>query len=98
MQTDFNEEYSPDLQEIKEYGEYIGLDLDEDEHLLWLADEGIRAKLPEPWKAFRNQQQELIYVNIDTQEAMVEHPMDQVYMQKVQQIKQMSKGQQQIQQ
>lgn len=54
MQTDFNEDYEPGLEEIKEYGEYIGLVLPDDDSLLWIADQGIRAKLPEPWKAFRN--------------------------------------------
>jgi len=33
--------------------------------LLWLAEEGIKAKLPDNWKACRNGNGEIIYVNVD---------------------------------
>lgn len=56
MQTEFNEDYEPSPEEIEEYGQYIGLDPEQDRDLFWLAEEGIKAKLPEDWKAFRNQE------------------------------------------
>ena len=95
MQTEFNEDYEPTPEEVQEYAQYIGLDPLLDQHLFWLAEEGIKAKLPPDWKAFRNQAQELIYLNVDTQEAMVEHPMDQVYMAKAEELKQQQQQQQQ---
>lgn len=36
--------------EIVEYAASIGIDLDKEPHLLWIAREGINAPLPEHWR------------------------------------------------
>lgn len=36
--------------EIIEYAASIGVDIDKEQHLLWIAREGINAPLPENWK------------------------------------------------
>ena len=36
--------------EIEEYAEWLGMDLDRDKSLFWIAREGIKAQLPPSWK------------------------------------------------
>lgn len=37
--------------EIIEYAKYLGLDINTDQDLLWIAVEGLKAPVPEPWRA-----------------------------------------------
>lgn len=46
-----DEFYEPTDDEIIEYGEYLGMDIEEDSDLLWIAREGLKCKLPSDWKA-----------------------------------------------
>ena len=41
--------------EIIGYAEFLGMDLTEDRDLLYIAEEGLKAPVPEPWKAFSNE-------------------------------------------
>ena len=43
------------LLEIIGYAEFLGMDLEEDADLLYIAEEGLKAPVPEPWKAFSNE-------------------------------------------
>ena len=45
--------------EIIGYAEFLGMDLTEDKDLLYIAEEGLKAPVPEPWKAFSNEQEEI---------------------------------------
>ena len=40
-----------DILEIIEYAKYLGLDINTDQDLLWIAVEGLKAPVPEPWRA-----------------------------------------------
>ena len=52
--------------EIIGYAEFLGMDLTEDRDLLYIAEEGLKAPVPEPWKAFSNEQEEIYYTNTIT--------------------------------
>ena len=43
-----NEEYEPTEQEVEGYAEFLGINLAEDRDLLYIAKEGIKARIPEP--------------------------------------------------
>lgn len=49
------------ITEIIGYAEFLGMDLKEDEDLLYIAEEGLKAPVPEPWKAYSNEQEEIYY-------------------------------------
>ena len=46
LEEDIDPNYVPTDEEIKEYAESLGLNLPEDNDLLYLAREGIKARLP----------------------------------------------------
>ncbi len=65
------------------------MDLKEDADLLYIAEEGLRAPVPEPWKAFSNDQDEIYYTNTITGQIIFDHPLDDVYRKKFQLAKEM---------
>ena len=73
--------------EIIGYAEFLGMDLTEDKDLLYIAEEGLKAPVPEPWKAFSNEQEEIYYTNTITGQVIFDHPLDEVYRKKFQEAK-----------
>jgi len=69
----------PSALEIVKFAAYLGMDLAKDSHLLWIAQEALRAPLPENWKASTDQQGRTVYTNFVTQLQTFEHPMDEYY-------------------
>ncbi len=67
--------------EVAEYAQYLGIDPQRDKDLLWIAKEGLKAPLPEPWKPCKTPQEEIYYFNFQTGESIWEHPCDQYYKQ-----------------
>lgn len=53
----------------------------EDHDLFWIAKEGLKAPLPEPWKPCKTAKKEIYYFNFQTGESIWEHPCDQHYKQ-----------------
>jgi len=53
----------------------------QDKDLFWIAKEGLKAPLPEPWKPCKTAKQEIYYFNFQTGESIWEHPCDQHYKQ-----------------
>ena len=50
MEEDIDENYQPSQEEIEEYAKYLGMDLQEDKHLFWIAEKGLKEPLPKDWK------------------------------------------------
>ena len=65
--------------EIKQYATYIGMDLERDKDLLWIAREALLAPLPEAWVQTTNSKGEVCYHNTQTNEIFWEHPSDKTY-------------------
>ncbi|KEG07391.1 hypothetical protein DQ04_09941000 [Trypanosoma grayi] len=72
-----NENYEPSEMELVEYGKWLGMDLPLDKPFLWIAREGLKAPLPEHWKACRSEKGELYYFNFKTGESNWDHPLDE---------------------
>ena len=68
------------------------MDLEVDADLLYIAQEGLKAPVPEPWKAFSNEQEEIYYTNTITNEVIFDHPLDEVYRKKFQEAKMKKMG------
>ncbi|CAF2999068.1 unnamed protein product [Rotaria socialis] len=79
LQEQFDENYEPTDDEIREYAIYIGINPDKERHLLWLAKEGIMKPLPPGWKPCQEEKGELYYFNFDTGKASWDHPCDEIY-------------------
>ncbi|CAF2331498.1 unnamed protein product [Rotaria sp. Silwood2] len=79
LQEQFDENYEPTQEEIREYAIYIGIDPDKEPHLLWLAKEGIMKPLPPGWKPCQEENGELYYFNFDTGKSSWDHPCDEIY-------------------
>ncbi|ORC85841.1 uncharacterized protein TM35_000321560 [Trypanosoma theileri] len=71
-----NDNYEPSEMELMEYGKWLGMELPADKPFLWIAREGLKAPLPEHWKACRSEKGELYYFNFKTGESSWDHPLD----------------------
>lgn len=80
---DSDDDFDPKTEDIHQYCEIIGLDPERDSELLWIAKEGILAKLQPPWKAINQEGVGLYYFNFETGQSMWEHPNDEFYRHKV---------------
>lgn len=69
----------PILLETIEYALYLGMNLEKDKGLLYIAREGLKARLPEPWVPMRNSKSEIFYLNTITKERTILHPCDAYY-------------------
>lgn len=55
------------------------MDPDEDREYLYIALEGLRAPVPEPWVACQNEEGEIFFQNSETEEISWNHPLDDFY-------------------
>ena len=44
------------------------MDLKKDAKYFYIAKEGLKAQLPEPWKPYKNHLGEIFYINLNTRE------------------------------
>lgn len=80
-----DERRKPSQTEILEYAEWLGLDLEEDQDLLWIAKAGLAMPVPFPWKPYQlGEDGTLFYFNYETGESVWDHPCDDKYRQLVQ--------------
>mmetsp|Transcript_94365 Transcript_94365/g.246231 ORF Transcript_94365/g.246231 Transcript_94365/m.246231 type:complete len:331 (+) Transcript_94365:188-1180(+) len=80
---DTDEPRVPSEDEVKEYGAFLGIDVENEPHLMWIAWEGVAAAVPTPWKACHNldaeNEDEVFYFNFETAESVWDHPCDEKY-------------------
>jgi hypothetical protein len=74
-----DEDYEPMLQEISEYAEWLGMSLEQDQDLFWIARDGLKAPLPAAWKPCQSGDGNVFYFNFETGESVWEHPCDEHY-------------------
>ena len=68
-------------QAILEHARFLGMDPEEHEHLLWIAEEALTAALPEDWEQGVSEDGTPYHFNTKTKESMWEHPLDEHYRQ-----------------
>ena len=74
-----DEFYDPTHEEIIDYAHFLGMELPEDQEFLFLAKEGLKAPLPEPWKPCQTKSGNIYFFNFDTGKSTWEHPCDTYY-------------------
>jgi hypothetical protein len=66
------------------YAEFLGIKLPQEEDLMWIAEEGICAELPDGWETEESPEDgEIVYINTNTGERSFVHPCDDYYKQLV---------------
>ncbi|KAG8234542.1 hypothetical protein J437_LFUL014001, partial [Ladona fulva] len=76
----FDENSLPSEEEIKDYAVKIGIDPQNEAHLLPLARDGLMQALPSEWKpCYDEEVQGYYYYNTKTNKSQWEHPLDDVY-------------------
>ena len=89
MVEQIDESYEPTDRQVKEYAiDTLGMRLPQDDNLLYLAREGLKAPLPPNWVPYQGRDGEVYYKHRITQEKTFDHPTDTEYRKKYQQQKQ----------
>lgn len=65
--------------EIEEFAVYLGMDIEEDRDLLFIAKEALKAPVPQGWTTKKTKNDEVIFVNQLTGEKSIAHPSDAMY-------------------
>eukprot|EP00931_Biecheleriopsis_adriatica_P069504 TRINITY_DN43342_c0_g1_i1.p1 TRINITY_DN43342_c0_g1~~TRINITY_DN43342_c0_g1_i1.p1 ORF type:complete len:156 (+),score=25.47 TRINITY_DN43342_c0_g1_i1:74-541(+) len=77
----------PSKEEIEEHALILGMDLEADCDLLWIARDCLKAPLPKPWKPRKSSSRELYYFNCKTGQSVWDHPCDEQYKRMYQELK-----------
>jgi WW domain len=79
LEEEYNPDYEPTQSEIVEYAVFLGIDLEKEKDLLWIAREGLKAPLPEAWRPCKADDGSIYYFNFSTGESVWDHPCDRYY-------------------
>ena len=80
LEEEIDPNYIPSESEVVEYAKWLGMDLDKDQDLFWVAREGLMAPLPKNWKPCKTKDTEdIYYFNFQTGESTWDHPCDGYY-------------------
>ncbi|XP_035707222.1 histone-lysine N-methyltransferase, H3 lysine-79 specific isoform X2 [Folsomia candida] len=75
--------------DIEEFAKLLGIDLDQEPHFRSLVEEGLLAPLPPEWKPCKDlTNNQFYYFNLTSNESQWEHPLNEVYREKVLQLRQ----------
>ena len=75
------------VSDVLEYAEYLGMDIKEDAHLLWIADEALQAPEPQGWEQRLDPKGGVYYYHPTTGMSLNQHPLDHHYQQFYMQMK-----------
>jgi centrosomal protein CEP164 len=80
LEEEIDPNYVPSESEVIEYAKWLGMDLELDKDLFWIAREGLMAPLPNNWKPCKTKDTEdIYYFNFATGESTWNHPCDGYY-------------------
>ena len=65
--------------DIEQYASWLGMDLELDSHLFWIARAGLMTELPEDWKPCKSPDGEVYYFNFASGESQWDHPCDEEF-------------------
>ena len=67
------------LELVLEYAAYLGMDAEQDEELMWIAEQALRAPVPDGWEELMDPLGNLYFYNEGTMQTTRQHPMDGYY-------------------
>mmetsp|Transcript_95683 Transcript_95683/g.270789 ORF Transcript_95683/g.270789 Transcript_95683/m.270789 type:complete len:167 (-) Transcript_95683:194-694(-) len=79
LQEKPGDEFEPTEDEVRNYGEWLGMDPEQDRDLFHIAREGLKAPLTDGWKPCQNAEGEIFYFNFETGSSSWDHPADDMY-------------------
>lgn len=79
LQDTTDPNYEPTLEDIHEYAVWLGMNIQTEHHLLWIARAGLKAPCQEPWKPCKTEEGDIFYFNFATGESIWDHPADVYY-------------------
>mmetsp|Transcript_73540 Transcript_73540/g.207719 ORF Transcript_73540/g.207719 Transcript_73540/m.207719 type:complete len:270 (-) Transcript_73540:160-969(-) len=65
--------------DLHEYGLNLGIDIDNDEDLIWAVQQAFNAPLPSSWTEYMDNNSRVYYVKEGSSQSTWEHPMDGIY-------------------
>jgi len=77
-----NIQFRSEPADVLEYAVYLGMELQEDIELLWIADDALQADDPEGWDQAESPAGDTYYIHSVTQQVLWQHPLDYTYQQK----------------
>lgn len=83
-----------DLDEVNEYAKYLGMDVDADPELLFIAAYAMEADVPADWTACLDASGKEYFCNLNTGNTQYQHPMDAKYIKMYQNLKAKKTGSQ----
>lgn len=87
MEPIAEDDYEPTEEEIQEYAQALGFVLPDDNDLLYIAREGLKAPLPPDWRVASTADGDIYYYHKDKREPTWDHPMDEFYKRKFEEEK-----------
>eukprot|EP00954_Amorphochlora_amoebiformis_P015335 1202111-Amorphochlora_amoeboformis.AAC.2 len=90
--------WKPTEDQILQYCEFLGMDMEDDSHLKYIAADALTAPIPPPWKEYETPDGYVYYVNTVIKHILVtgksswEHPLDGFYKQMYLDAKNMESG------
>jgi len=80
LEEEIDPDYEPTENEVVEYAKWLGMDMEEDKDLVWIAREGLKAPLPDNWKPCKTLDTlEIYYFNFASGDSTWDHPCDAYY-------------------
>eukprot|EP00948_MAST-09A_sp_MAST-9A-sp1_P001579 g1579.t1 len=80
LEEEIDPNYEPTQEEVVEYAKWLGMDIEHDQDLLWIAREGLKAPLPPHWKPCKTTDtEEVYYFNFSDGKSTWDHPCDEHY-------------------
>ncbi|TPX32185.1 hypothetical protein SmJEL517_g04616 [Synchytrium microbalum] len=79
LDEEYDEDYEPSDEEILEYAQFLGMDVEKEKDLFWIARESLKAPLPPNWKPCSTDDNTVYYFNFTTGESLWDHPCDEHY-------------------
>mmetsp|Transcript_791 Transcript_791/g.1852 ORF Transcript_791/g.1852 Transcript_791/m.1852 type:complete len:450 (+) Transcript_791:280-1629(+) len=65
--------------DVKEMAEYMGIDVEKEMHLLWVAKLAVIESLPEGWEETQTADGRILYINQSEGSSTDEHPLDEYF-------------------
>ena len=72
-------QYKITYEDLLTYAEWLGMDIETEQHLLWIAQEGLLEEPPADWKPCKSPDGDIYYFNFKTGESMWDHPCDESF-------------------
>ncbi|DBA01843.1 TPA: hypothetical protein N0F65_002959 [Lagenidium giganteum] len=79
IEEEIDPSYEPTEKEVVAYAAWLGMDVEADNDLLWIARAGLREPMPENWKICKKiDTNETFYYHIVTGDSTTDNPCDEV--------------------